>query len=455
MTDLLHRILIVDDDPLNVRVLVELLRGQYALAVARDGRQTLERLREGPLPDLILLDVMMPELDGYEVCRQVKSDPRLAHIPVLFVTALNQPLDEAAAFEAGGADFITKPISPAVLQARLQVHLRGPSGTADPGEAPADAASGAATPGVAVGTAARHPPGTVRLPGAPLSRNETLDEARIRNVREALAEDVGTGDWTAQLVPAHRRVRATVVVRETAVLCGRAWFEAAVQACDTDARLQWAAQEGDTLQPGQVVVEIEAQARALLTAERTALNFLQLLSATATRARSLATLVQDAAPPGHRCVVLDTRKTLPGLRLAQKYAVRCGGGENQRLALWDGILIKENHIAAAGSIAAALQAAAALQSGVPVQVEVESLDELLQALAAGATSVLLDNFTPQELAAAVRLNAGRALLEASGGVSETTIAAVAATGVDRISVGSLTKDVRATDYSLRVQETLA
>ena len=191
-------------------------------------------------------------------------------------------------------------------------------------------------------------------------------------------------------------------------------------------------------------------ARALLAAERPGLNFLQLLSGTATRARSFARLVQQALDPGQRCVVLDTRKTLPGLRQAQKYAVRVGGGGNQRLALWDGILIKENHIAAAGGIAPALAAARALQAGVDIQIEVESFDELEQALAAGATSVLLDNFALGDLRAAVTLNRGRAVLEVSGGVDESTIGAIAACGVDRISVGSLTKDVRAVDYSMRI-----
>lgn len=199
-----------------------------------------------------------------------------------------------------------------------------------------------------------------------------------------------------------------------------------------------------------VVCEIVANARALLTAERPAMNFLQLLSATATQTRAFADAIADASPNPRGCVVLDTRKTVPGLRQAQKYAVRVGGGENQRLALWDGILIKENHILAAGGIPAALRAARDLNAGIPIQIEVESLDELRQALDAGAKSILIDNFSLQAMREAVVINQGQALLEASGGISLESIRAVAATGVDRISVGSITKDVKATDFSLRV-----
>ena len=199
-----------------------------------------------------------------------------------------------------------------------------------------------------------------------------------------------------------------------------------------------------------VVCEIVANARALLTAERPAMNFLQLLSATATQTRAFADAIADASPNPRGCVVLDTRKTVPGLRQAQKYAVRVGGGENQRLALWDGILIKENHILAAGGIPAALRAARDLNAGIPIQIEVESLDELRQALDAGAKSILIDNFSLEAMREAVVINQGQALLEASGGISLESIRAVAATGVDRISVGSITKDVKATDFSLRV-----
>jgi nicotinate-nucleotide pyrophosphorylase (carboxylating) len=281
--------------------------------------------------------------------------------------------------------------------------------------------------------------------------NETLESARARNVRDALMEDIGRCDWTAQLVPAGRRVQAQVVAKEAAVLCGQAWFDACVAALDGSARVDWAVAEGAHVVPGTVVCRIAADARALLSAERPALNFLQLLSGTATVTRQYVDAIAGASPNPRGCAVLDTRKTLPGLRQAQKYAVRVGGGQNQRLALWDGILIKENHIAAAGSITAALRAAQALGAGVSVQVEVESLTELQEALAAGATSVLLDDFTLEDMRQACVLNQGRALLEVSGGVDLAGIRAIAGTGVDRISVGKLTKDVHAVDLSLRVQ----
>ena len=288
------------------------------------------------------------------------------------------------------------------------------------------------------------------LPFVPPAENETLEAARARNVRDALAEDIGRADWTSLLVPPERRVRARVVVRENAVLCGREWFDACLLALDPQARLAWAYADGADMSAGDAVCEIDAQARALLSAERPALNFLQLLSATATATRAHVRAIEGASPNPQGCAVLDTRKTLPGLRQAQKYAVRTGGGRNQRLALWHGILIKENHIAAAGGIAQALHAAQALQSGVGIQIEVESLDELQQALAAGATSVLLDDFSLADMHQAYRDTAGRAVLEASGGVDQDSIRAIAATGVDRISVGKLTKDVRAIDLSMRV-----
>ena len=280
--------------------------------------------------------------------------------------------------------------------------------------------------------------------------NETLDEARARNIHEALFEDIGRCDWTAQLVPAGRRVQARVVVKEEAVLCGRAWFDGCVNALDAQARVDWQHDEGAPMASGSVVCRIASDARALLSAERPALNFLQLLSATATLTRSYVQAIAGVSPNPKGCAVLDTRKTLPGLRQAQKYAVRIGGGQNQRLALWDGILIKENHIAAAGGITPALRAAQAMQAGVSIQVEVESLQELEEALQAGASSVLLDDFALADMHAAYRLTAGRALLEVSGGVGLDRIRDYAATGVDRISVGRLTKDVRAIDYSMRV-----
>jgi len=280
--------------------------------------------------------------------------------------------------------------------------------------------------------------------------NETLDQARARNIRDALFEDIGRGDWTGQLVPAGRRVHARVVVREAAVLAGRDWFDGVVHALDVDARIAWRCDEGAEMAADTVVCEIEADARALLSAERPALNFLQLLSATATSTRAHVRAVAGASPNPRGCAVLDTRKTLPGLRQAQKYAVRVGGGQNQRLALWHGILIKENHIAAAGGVAAALANAFALQSGVEIQLEVETIAQLREALAAGATSVLLDNFTEPAMREAVAITAGRALLEVSGGVTLAQLRGIAATGIDRISIGKLTKDVQAVDFSMRV-----
>jgi nicotinate-nucleotide pyrophosphorylase (carboxylating) len=275
--------------------------------------------------------------------------------------------------------------------------------------------------------------------------DDKLQSAFEQNILAALLEDVGTGDVTGRLVPEETRVRARVIVREEAVLCGAPWFEGVMLAIDQDTDIDWKYAEGDLMAADSEVCTIEASPRSLLTAERAALNFLQLLSGVATATRKYVDVVA-----GTNAKILDTRKTLPGLRQAQKYAVRVGGGQNQRMALYDGILIKENHIAAAGGITKALEAAEALGAGVPVQVEVESLDELREALAAGATSVLLDNFDPAMMREAVAVTDGRALLEASGGINMDTVRAIAETGVDRISIGSLTKDVRATDYSLRV-----
>ena len=280
--------------------------------------------------------------------------------------------------------------------------------------------------------------------------NENMRAALARNVRDALMEDIGRGDWTALLVPAGRRVLGRVVSKEAAVLCGRPWFDACVRALDPSAELNWAAAEGAAITAGTEVCRITADARALLSAERPALNFLQMLSGVATVTRQYVDAIAGVSPNPRGCAVLDTRKTLPGLRQAQKYAVRTGGGQNQRLALWDGILIKENHIAAAGGIAPALAAATALQAGASVQIEVESLDELETALQCGATSVLLDDFTVADMQRAFALNQGRAVLEVSGGVDLASIRAIAATGVDRISVGKLTKDVHAIDLSLRI-----
>ena len=270
-----------------------------------------------------------------------------------------------------------------------------------------------------------------------------------RNVDAALAEDIGPGDLTASLVPGERVSRATVISREAGVLCGRAWFEGCVKGLDPAAEIDWRAADGERIAPDQVLCQIRANARALLSAERSALNFLQLLSAVASKARIYADAIA-----GTRAQVVDTRKTLPGLRIAQKYAVRCGGGGNHRLALWDAILIKENHIHAAGGIAEVL-AAARLVAGQAgdrcrfIQIEVESLAELRVALDAGATMVLLDNFTLAMMREAAAINAGRAILEASGNVTLETIRAIAETDVDRISVGALTKDVKALDLSMR------
>ena len=270
-----------------------------------------------------------------------------------------------------------------------------------------------------------------------------------RNVDSALAEDIGPGDLTASLIPAGRLARATVISREPGVFCGRAWFARCVTELDPTAEIVWHAEDGDPIAPNQLLCEIRGDARALLSAERSALNFLQLLSAVASKARIYANAIA-----GTKAQVVDTRKTLPGLRVAQKYAVRCGGGGNHRLALWDAILIKENHIHAAGGIPQALAAAEiAAKNAVDrckfIQVEVESLDELKIALAAGAKMILLDNFTLAMMREATVINAGQAVLEASGNVSLETIRGIAETGVDRISVGALTKDVKALDLSMR------
>jgi len=275
--------------------------------------------------------------------------------------------------------------------------------------------------------------------------DDRLQAAFEQNILAALLEDVGTGDLTGMLVPSDTRVTARVIVREAAVLCGAPWFEGLMLAVDQETEIDWHYAEGDLMTADSAVCTISANPRSLLTAERSALNFMQLLSGVATATRRYVDVIA-----GTHAAILDTRKTLPGLRLAQKYAVRVGGGKNQRLALYDGILIKENHIAAAGGVTAALQAAQQLGSSAPVQIEVETIAQLQEALAAGVKSVLLDNFDLAMMREAVEVNAGRALLEASGGINMDTVRAIAETGVDRISIGSLTKDIRATDYSLRI-----
>ncbi len=268
----------------------------------------------------------------------------------------------------------------------------------------------------------------------------------------ALQEDVADGDLTVSLVDAGRRAQARVLVREPAVLCGAPWVEATLAQLDPQVRIDWRCAEGGRCEPNQVVLEMEGPARALLTAERTALNFLQLLSAVATKAALYSDIVA-----GTRARIVDTRKTLPGLRLAQKYAVRTGGGLNHRIGLYDAVLIKENHIAAAGGVAAALRAVApAAERADFVEIEVETLAQLREALEAGARMVLLDNMDLPTLREAVRINdaagEGRAVLEISGGVTLDGLRELAETGVDRISVGALTKDVKAIDFSMRFQD---
>ena len=283
----------------------------------------------------------------------------------------------------------------------------------------------------------------------PIDFDYPLAAEIARNVDAALSEDIGAGDLTASLIPAERVARATVISREAGVLCGCDWFDRCVKALDPDATIVWNAGDGERIAPDQVLCEIRAKARALLSAERSALNFLQLLSAVASKA-----CIYAESNAGTGAQVVDTRKTLPGLRISQKYAVRCGGGGNHRLALWDAILIKENHIHAAGGIAEAMAAAQVVAGQTAgrckfIQIEVESLAELSLALDAGATMILLDNFTLSMLREAAALNAGRAVLEASGNVTLETIRGIAETGVDRISVGALTKDVKALDLSMR------
>lgn len=265
------------------------------------------------------------------------------------------------------------------------------------------------------------------------------------DARRALKEDVGAGDLTAQLIPAGQSATATLTCREQAVLCGQAWFEACFRLTGAGTSIIWLAEEGAHIHAGQTLCEIQGNARALLTAERSALNFLQTLSAVATETRRYVDAIAGTA-----AVIMDTRKTLPGLRLAQKYAVTAGGGQNQRIGLFDGILIKENHIAAAGGILPALQAAQQASDGVPVQIEIETLEQLQTVLDAGARLILLDNFSLDQMREAVTINAGRAELEASGNITLANVRAVAETGVDRISIGALTKNIRAIDLSMRI-----
>ncbi len=271
-----------------------------------------------------------------------------------------------------------------------------------------------------------------------------------QDVRRALDEDIGTGDLTATLIPADITAHASIITRQDAVICGIDWVNACLKAIDADIKLKWLVNEGEKIAANQLLCEITGNARALLTAERCALNFLQLMSAVATQTRKFVMAVS-----GTKAQILDTRKTIPSLRLTQKYAVTVGGGANQRLALYDGILIKENHIAAAGSIHAALEIAFKTYPNTSTQIEVENLDQLKQALDAGATSILLDNFGMLDMKKAVQMNieayAGRAEIEASGGVDLSSARAIALTGVDRISIGSLTKNIDAIDLSMRIK----
>ncbi|MDW5443887.1 carboxylating nicotinate-nucleotide diphosphorylase [Polaromonas sp. SM01] len=270
----------------------------------------------------------------------------------------------------------------------------------------------------------------------------------LADVERALTEDLGSGDLTAGLIDPARRSHARVLAREAAVICGLPWVEATLQRLDPQAELIWHVRDGQRCEANQVVLEIKGLSRALLSAERTLLNFLQLLSAVATQTAVYVQTVQ--AVPGNRASIVDTRKTLPGLRLAQKYAVRCGGGVNHRIGLYDAVLIKENHIAAAGGISAVLQRTAEVAGRAAfVEIEVETLVQLREALEAGARMILLDNMALAQLREAVQITAGRAILEVSGGVSLDTVAGFAATGVDRISIGALTKDIKAIDFSMR------
>ena len=278
-----------------------------------------------------------------------------------------------------------------------------------------------------------------------------LQNSVREDAASALREDMGSGDVTALLVPDNQHAEATVIVREPAVICGQAWFDGVFDLLDADITVNWAVEEGAAVQADDVICTVTGRARAILTGERSALNFLQTLSATATAAKAFSVAIADTDT-----VILDTRKTIPGLRLAQKYAVRTGGAQNHRIGLYDGILIKENHIFSAGGVTQAVNAARALESGVLIEVEVENLDEAREAMEAGAERLLLDNFKPDDMRAAVELRNQRyddITLEASGGVTIDNVADIATTGVDYISIGGLTKDIRAIDFSMRFRVT--
>lgn len=274
---------------------------------------------------------------------------------------------------------------------------------------------------------------------------ELLRQARIENVAQSLREDIGDGDITARLIPADKRAKGRVITRETATIAGREWVNEVFRQVDPSVELTWQVSDGDTVSPDQVLFTMEGPARSLLSAERAALNWLQTLSGVATSCAAYAARVAHT-----QVRLLDTRKTLPGLRLAQKYAVTCGGCFNHRIGLWDAFLIKENHIAACGSIAKAIEAAHRIAPGKPVEVETENLDELAQALKAGADIIMLDEFSLEDMRTAVATTGGKAKLEASGGINADTLVPVAESGVDYISIGALTKDVKALDLSMRL-----
>ena len=276
---------------------------------------------------------------------------------------------------------------------------------------------------------------------------ETLEAQIEHDVRNALAEDIGNGDITAQLIPEDRTLKASVYARVNAIICGRNWFDTVFRHIDDRTEIRWYVADGAAVAPHQVVCTLQGPARCLLSGERTALNFLQTLSATATLSRRYAYAVK-----GLETRILDTRKTIPGLRLAQKYAVRCGGCHNHRFGLYDAFLIKENHIAAAGSIAQAIATAQQHEPDMMVEIEVETLEQLRQAIEAGADRVLLDNFTPPQISEAVRIAQGRVELEASGGITLDNIRQYAQTGIDYISIGALTKDIQAVDLSMRFDD---
>lgn len=275
---------------------------------------------------------------------------------------------------------------------------------------------------------------------------ELLRQSRIETVAHSLREDIGDGDITAQLIAADTRASGRVITREHAVIAGREWVDEVFRQIDREVILDWQVEDGQRVEPGQLLFRMNGLARSLLTAERAALNWLQTLSAVATHAARYAALISHT-----RAQLLDTRKTLPGLRLAQKYAITCGGCSNHRLGLWDAFLIKENHIAACGSIANAVRAARILAPGKPVEVETENLNELQQALDAGADIIMLDEFSLADMRTAVAHTAGKARLEASGGIDDSTLVAIAETGVDFISLGALTKNLRAVDLSMRLE----